>query len=472
MKRSELFLMILQVPIDYIMLFLAGASAFGLRFTSWAVALKPVMFNMTFLDFAYVLCLTATVWIIIFSLLGLYKPDPNKKLLHDITNIVLGCSAGLALVAVYVMFTQQLFDSRFLVVVSWVLSIIYVIVGRLFVRGIKSIMYRMGIGLRQIVIIGNDEMAISISEVLKSRKELGYNVVKIFKNFDSELEKLINSKKIDEVIFTNPRAREKEALSVIEICNNNHIIFKYSADLFSTYSGNMTIHPLAGVPIVELRRTSLGAWGRVVKRLFDVILSIILIALLSPIMLICFLIILLETGRPVIYKNERVGIRGKRFFTLKFRSMYQKDSTGSQFGRQGKKAEEKEKELIEKQSARTGPIYKIADDPRVTGFGRFMRRWSIDELPQFFNVLFGSMSIVGPRPHQPREVQHYENEYKQVFTLKPGVTGLAQISGRSDLSFEDEMKLDIFYTEHWKLLTDIVIFIKTPFILFKKRKAL
>ena len=183
-------------------------------------------------------------------------------------------------------------------------------------------------------------------------------------------------------------------------------------------------------------------------------------------------IILIETGRPVIYKNERIGIRGRKFFTLKFRSMFQKDSTGSQFGDLGKKAEAYEQELIKKQNARKGPIYKIKNDPRITSFGCFIRRWSIDELPQFLNVLKGEMSIVGPRPHQPREVEKYEKEYPIVFTLKPGITGLAQISGRSDLSFEEEMKLDILYTERWSLMQDLVIFIKTPFVVFKKRKVL
>jgi lipopolysaccharide/colanic/teichoic acid biosynthesis glycosyltransferase len=189
-------------------------------------------------------------------------------------------------------------------------------------------------------------------------------------------------------------------------------------------------------------------------------------------MLLSTLVILFETGTPIIYKNERVGIRGHKFFTLKFRSMYKEKSTGSQFGDAGKKAEKEEEKLIKKQSARSGPIYKIADDPRVTKFGRFIRRWSIDELPQFFNVIRGEMSIVGPRPHQPREVEQYEEKYRKVFTLKPGITGLAQISGRSDLDFEEEMKLDVFYIEKWSLLLDVIVFLKTPFILFKRRKVL
>ncbi len=282
----------------------------------------------------------------------------------------------------------------------------------------------------------------------------------------------IDRLKIDELLFTNPRAKEKEALLAIRYCNLHHKVFKYSADLFSTHAANMSVHPLAGIPVVEFKRTSLEGWGRVLKRISDIVLSVTMIVVLSPVMVLTSLIILMETGRPIIYKNERVGIRGKSFFTLKFRSMFQRDSTGSQFGKQGKEAEKKERELIKKQGTRKGPIYKIGNDPRVTPFGRFIRRLSIDELPNFFNVLRGDMSIVGPRPHQPREVEKYEKEFPQVFTLKPGITGLSQISGRSDLSFEEEMKLDIFYIEKWSPFLDIIIFIKTPFVLFRRRKAL
>ena len=151
--------------------------------------------------------------------------------------------------------------------------------------------------------------------------------------------------------------------------------------------------------------------------------------------------------------------------------MFQKDSTGAQFGKSGKHAEDAEAKLIKKQNSKHGPIYKIKNDPRVTPFGRFIRKWSIDELPQFVNVLKGEMSIVGPRPHQPREVEKYDKEHSVVFAIKPGVTGLAQISGRSDLTFEEEMRLDTLYVERWSLWLDIIIFIKTPFILFKKRSV-
>ncbi len=472
MKRSELIIMMLQVPLDFLLLILSGVSAYYLRYTNWAIALKPVLFDISVTNFIEIIMPVAVVWLVVFALAGLYSVDPNRKLMNTIGRVFLACSAGLSVVALYIMFTQQLFDSRFLAAGTWAFSLLYITLGRLIIRGIKAILYRKGIGSRGVAIIGHHGAAEEIIKTLKQRKELGYIVIGQYVHFDKNTKKDLKKKKPDEIIFTNPRAHEDETLEAIEFCNDNHITFKYSADLFDTFSTNMTVHPLAGIPVVELKRTPLEGWGRIIKRIFDIIASTFMIIIFSPIMLLVGIGILVETGSPVIYKNKRVGIRGNKFFAWKFRSMYKKDCTGEQFGERGVHAEKREKELIKKQSVRVGPIYKIKDDPRVTKFGKFLRRSSLDELPQFFNVLFGSMSIVGPRPHQPREVEQYEKDHKHVLTIKPGITGLAQISGRSDLSFDEEIRLDVFYIEKWSLLLDIIIFLKTPFILFRKRKAL
>ena len=472
MKRSELILMVLQVPIDFGLLLLAGLSAFVLRFSDWAVALKPISFGLSVGMFMEIVLYVAFAWILIFSFAGLYSTDPNRKLSRDLSRLFLACSTGLAGVAMYVMFTQQLFDSRFLVASGWAFAIVYVGIGRIAMRGVKGAMYRLGIGLRQVVVIGSGDVAGALVFALNNHKSFGYRVVRVLPNFTSASTKTLDTLYFDELLFTNPRADQKETLRAVDYCNRYHKTFKYSADLFATLSTNMSVSPLAGVPIVELRRTRLGGWGRVFKRGFDIFFATLFFIITLPVVGICTIIILIETGKPIIYKNERVGIRGKRFFVYKLRSMYQKDSTGLQFGKAGKQAEQREQQLIHEKDSRKGPIYKVADDPRVTPFGRFLRRWSLDELPQFWNVIKGDMSLVGPRPHQPREVMQYQDEYPIVFTLKPGVTGLAQISGRSDLSFEEEMRLDALYTEKWTLLIDLIILIKTPFILFKKRKAL
>ncbi len=472
MKRSEIFLMILKVPLDFVMVVLAGISAYYFRFSEWALKIKSVSFGLTLTDFLSILMPVVFLVLLIFAFFGLYSLNQNRKFSAELMKIIFALSVCLAFIALYILFSGKLFDSRFLFLFTYIFSIIYIFFGRLFVRGLKSILYRSGVGLRKVIIIGDDEMTKKMSEILEKRKELGYLVVKKITEFNEKNAKEILSLEVNEIIFAASKKDEKQFLRALNFCNLNHLVFKYSADLFSVYSNNIVMNPLAGVPIIEIKKTPLEAWGRVSKRFFDVIMSIFIIIITSPLMLLVAVLVFFETGRPIIYKNERVGIREKKFFTLKFRSMYQKDSTGIQFGKEGEKALKKEEELIAKNNSKIGPIYKIQNDPRVTKIGKFIRRTSIDELPQFFNVLFGTMSIVGPRPHQPREVDNYKENFPKVFTLKPGITGLSQISGRSDLSFEEEMKLDIFYIENWSLFLDIIIFIKTPFVLFKKRKAL
>lgn len=472
MKKTSILLMVLKVPVDFLMLILASISAYYLRFSNWAVELKPVLFDLGLYQFLNISALVALAWLVVFAIVGLYSADPNRKFGEEVVRVVFGCSVGLALVTLYIFFTRDIFESRFLVAAGWGFSVAYVVFGRLLVRGFKGLLYRMNTGLRRVVIIGEDKTKKDIKKTLTDRSELGYEVVAEYPHFNDKNKKEILEQGADEIIFTNPRSHKKqEVLSAMRWCNEYHIVFKYTADLFSTFATNMKVHPLAGMPVVEIQRTSLEGWGRVVKRVFDVVGSIILIILTSPIMLFAAIGTLIETGRPVIYKNKRVGLKGEEFFTLKFRSMYQDGSIGPQF-ENSEEAEKIEQELIKKQNSRKGPIYKIEDDPRITPFGGFLRRWSIDELPQFFNVLFGDMSLVGPRPHQPKEVEGYKPHHKRVLVVKPGITGLSQISGRSDLSYEEEIKLDIFYIENWSLFLDMIILIKTPFILFKNRKAL
>lgn len=464
--------MVLQVPLDFILLVAAALSAFYVRFTPWAVSIRPVMFGLSLGTYASIVTLVGLSWIILFAIAGLYTPDPNRRLAADFYRIFLACSAGLSMVALYLLFTQAVFDSRFLVAVSWFLAMIYIAFGRLLIRGAKNLLYRLGMGRRQVILIGENPVSKALSATFHDRPALGYHLVGLFPSFAEALSGHAFAYEVDEVIFTNPRAETNDTLSAIQFCAEHHIVFKYSADLFATYATHMSVQPMAGIPIIEIRRTRLEGWGRVIKRLFDVIGSIITFIIFSPLMLATAIVVLIETGRPIIYKNERVGTAGKKFFTLKFRSLYQKDCTGAQFGAAGITALKKEAELIATNSIKTGPVYKIANDPRVTPFGRFIRRWSIDELPQLLNVFAGSMSLVGPRPHQPREVARYEPGQAKLLTIKPGLTGLAQISGRSDLSFADEVRLDVFYIENWNPWLDFIILLKTPFIIFRKRQAL
>lgn len=468
MKRFEFTFTFLQLPLDYLMLILAAFTAYSLRFAKITTAIRPVIFNLPWEKYWPLVLIVAGGWIVIFAISGLYNTNPNRKLTSELNRVFFACATGFAAITIYVFFTFQKFDSRFLVLASWVLAVIYVSAGRIMLRLLKILCYRLGLGLRRTVIVGSDEVEEQILNTLNSSSHLGYKIIAQIPNFNLEKLKSLKKSGTDEIIFTNPKSREEEALQTIDFANENHITFKYSADLFATVSSNMAISTIAGIPIIELRRTRLGGWGGILKRIVDIVGSIFLIIIFSPVFLITSIIIWVESGAPIIYKNERVGQEGEKFLTLKFRSMYQKYCTGEQFGKNGQDALKIEKKLIEEKSEKKGPVYKIKNDPRITPFGRFIRRFSVDELPQFINVLKGEMSLVGPRPHQVREVNKYEKWHKTVLAIKPGITGITQISGRSNLSFDEEARLDIFYIEHWSLLTDLVILIKTPFIVLRK----
>jgi exopolysaccharide biosynthesis polyprenyl glycosylphosphotransferase len=214
---------------------------------------------------------------------------------------------------------------------------------------------------------------------------------------------------------------------------------------------------VAGLPLIHVTTPTLEGGQRVAKRLFDVIVSSGLILLASPLMGLVAVLIKLDSRGAILFRQERVGIEGKHFRMLKFRSMVVD-------------AEAKLTELVEKNEG-SGPLFKMKNDPRITSVGRTLRRFSIDELPQLFNVLDGSMSLVGPRPPLPREVEAYENDVRRRLLVKPGVTGLWQVSGRSNLSWQDSVRLDLYYVENWSLAGDLVIILRTVRAVFHSTGA-
>jgi exopolysaccharide biosynthesis polyprenyl glycosylphosphotransferase len=379
-------------------------------------------------------------------------------------------------VIVYMFFRRELFDSRFIVLTGWAISILYIIVGRMILRLIQNITLRYGLGTHKLIIIGNNNETQSIIENIKNHREYGYKLITVIPTITpdtiAELKTLHQKNRIDEILQADSTISRSHSIELINFCEENNIVFKYSAGTFEARTTNIDVHMIAGIPVVEMKKTKLDGWGRVAKRLLDFIVSLLLIVILSPVLLIIALAVRLESRGPIIYKNERVSKNGI-FNVYKFRSMYGEYCVGKQFAKyyDQKKVLEFEQELISRQSKRQGPVYKVLDDPRRTIVGRFIERTSLDELPQLFNVFLGNMSLVGPRPHQPREVEKYEPDHKRVLDIKPGVTGLAQISGRSDLDFDEEVKLDTYYIENWSMGLDLWILFKTPFaVIWRKAK--
>ncbi len=470
MKKIELFFSILFIPVDFIFLVLAGVSAYYLRFSAWSVSHWPIIFNLPFPDYFKLLLIISVLWIIIFFLSGLYQIHNSRRLALELQKIFLASSTGFALVAIIIFFQREFFDSRFIVLVGWALAIIYISLAHAFIRWLQRRLFFYNLGVHKVVLIGNSKTTESLIAEFASNRQSGFKVVKRLRDFSletsKELMEFIANHQVDEVIQSDPNLSKVETLRLYDFTNENQLTFKYVADLLEVKVLRSEVAEIIGIPIVEVKKTTLEGWGRISKRIFDIIISGLLIIIFSPLLLVTIISILLDSRGPLFFSHRddgscltRIGEGGVPFKYFKFRSMIP-NSDSMRYN-----------ELADRNLRVDGPMVKIKDDPRVTRVGKIIRRWSIDELPELFLVFIGRMSLVGPRPHLPEEVAKYENYHKKTLTIKPGITGLAQVSGRSDLLFEEEVKLDIYYIENWSLILDISILFKTPLAIFKHREA-
>jgi len=472
-KKAELFFTFLKIPFDFLALVCAGILAYFIRYEEIVQEIRPVIFDLSFDKYFYFVILTSAIWLIFFAWSGLYSFQ-KRNITIEISRIMLACSTGMAAVIIYMFFVRELFSSRFIVLTAWILSIFTVIIARVIIRKFQHFALSHGWGTHRVVIIGKNNNTEEIIKAFNDQPELGYKVVARFSEFDektkTEIEQINKRQPIDEIMQTDSNLSRKQSVDLVDFAAEHNLIFKYAAGQFEARTTNVEVHMIAGVPIVEIKKTKLDGWGKIIKRIIDLIFSTILIIIFSPIMLVIAVLIRLEDWGPAIYKNERVHSKGT-FNVYKFRSMYKKYCTGKQFAKYADPDAvlKYEEDLAKKQSKRKGPVYKILNDPRRSKVGRFIEKTSLDELPQLFNVWIGNMSLVGPRPHQPREVAKYKKQHKRVLDIKPGVSGLAQISGRSDLDFEEEVKLDTYYIENWSLRLDFWIMLKTPWIILTRK---
>lgn len=469
MKKLDLIFTAILVPVDFIMIILATLAAYFLRFAPIVTDIRPAIFNLPLREYLAIAFFIAIFWLVLFALSGLYKIKDNKSTAEEFYKIFLGCSAGIMLVMILIFARRELFSSRFIVLAVWGFSIIFVTLGRFLVGKVQAAFRKRGYGIRKVLIIGADRVAEIISQEITQKPEMGYKLIGVIKNYSndiiSQVKNFLNQHPdLYQIIQSKNGTSTEVSLKLVDFCDENHLVFKYTPDLFETQSLNIEIGTLAGVPIMELKRTRLDGWGRIIKRIFDLIGSLVLIILSSPVLLFVALAVKFDSEGPVFFsqydngeKLKRVGEHGKPFNYFKFRSM----KLGAHQMRQ---------ELADLNLRNDGPLFKIKNDPRVTQVGKFIRRYSLDELPELFLVFIGKMSLVGPRPHFPEEVEKYQRHHKKSLMIKPGITGLAQISGRSDLSFEDEVKLDAYYIENWSLLLDLQILLKTPLAVLKYQK--
>ncbi|OGM98115.1 MAG: hypothetical protein A2735_00185 [Candidatus Yanofskybacteria bacterium RIFCSPHIGHO2_01_FULL_41_21] len=463
MKKADLFFNVIRLPIDFGMLLLAGLTAYLLR-TQILASLRPVYFelNLPLINYMSLVLLVALVFICAYAVSGLYSMKVRIGKAEELLKIIVASSAGVMLVIIFIFLRQALFNSRFLVLGAWFLAIIFVAIGRLLIRYFQHVaVTRYNFGIQRVVLIGNDIVAQGLKDQLTKHPDTGYRIIAHWET--PQLESLAEfGDTVDEVLLITPSYADVTVIDLVDFCHEHHIVFKFVPNLYQTLTKHLDVDTIGAVPVIELKRTPLDGWGRVFKRVIDIISASVGLIIFSPIFLIVAILIKSETSGPVLIRQERVSGKNK-FFLLKFRSMIAVDPDGS--------ADSLKEGLLELNERQAGPLFKIKNDPRVTKIGRFIRRTRIDELPQFWNVLKGDISLVGPRPHLPNEINKYEKHHKKVLAIKAGATGLAQISGSSDLDFDEEVTLDSFYIENWSMSMDLKIIFCTIFKMLHDHSA-
>lgn len=458
MKKVDIALGLLRIPLDVLAALAALLLSYYLRLQN--IDLLP---NVQLLGAANTLpemayYLQTFVWpgillfVVLCGLARLYVLQIHFTLLREVQRLTMVCVLwAVCIMGWYFLVEKQLFYSRILLLHSTFFLLVFVTASRIVIRLIKRMLLRHGIGKIKIASVGTVPLAkAGFAMIEREPRYLYIGHINSLANLKSSAEH------IDQVIQTDPAPNSEQTVALIDYCRSEHIDYAFLPPVFADVPHQLRIERVKSVLLIKFMPTSLDGWGKVIKRLFDIVMSALLLIILSPVLVLVSVLILLQDGLPILYVSKRVGEHGKRQIpVLKFRSMV-------------KDADARKAKLLNKNERRDGPLFKMKNDPRITKLGRILRRFDIDELPQLFNVLVGHMSLVGPRPHLPAEVARYKSYEKRVFAVKPGITGLAQISGRSDLKFEDEVQLDLQYIEEWSVRRDIKILLYTVGVVLKK----
>lgn len=408
--------------------------------------------------------------VLLFAIRGLYNVRLTGSWFRQAWKIAGSATMGVSFLITYYFVFQPSASSRLMVPFVWVASIVVVSIGRLIVSWAMGLLYRVGLGETRLLVVGSGRLSKMMMQHLSANPNLGYSIVGFLHDMNDEpsdfgrfkmlgtlddLGLVIRSMQVDEVIIALPSNMHQEAIQSVRLCERLGASFKLVPDLYELSLSRIDMEAVEGIPLLSIKQASLNTFQRAVTRGVDILVSGIVLLLGLPLWIVIGLAIRLDSPGEIVYQQKRVGLSGKPFMVFKFRSMY-------------KNADQVLAALLAKNEAQ-GPLFKMKSDPRITPIGRFLRRTSFDEFPQLLNVLKGDMSLVGPRPAIPREVALYEDWQRGRLAIKPGLTGLWQVRGRSDLSFDEGVLMDLYYIENWSLrLYFQVLFSTIPAVLFSR----
>lgn len=407
----------------------------------------------------------AAIWHVIFRSFGLYRSRRIGSLFLEwrdvFKSVVLG---SLILPALALVLDLAAIDRRFMIV-FFLVSLVATCVGRALMRALLGEVRRKGRNLRNVVIVGCGSRGAAVGRELRQRPDLGYLLLGFIDDMEApespahngrekllgslaEAERIMANSRLDEIFITLPIKTYYERIAeLVAVAEDLGICVRMPADFFNLEIARADVDYLEQLPIMTMTSPAPSAGALLLKRVVDVVGASIVLIGLSPLLVAVALAIRLDSAGPVFFTQERVGLGRKRFRMLKFRTMVID-------------AEARMAEVAALNECR-GAAFKVSNDPRITGIGRWLRRLSIDELPQLCNVLIGDMSLVGPRPPLPHEVAEYATFDRRRLSMRPGITCLWQVGGRNSVDFENWVRLDLEYIDSWSILNDVKIMLRT-----------
>lgn len=461
---------------DFLALVAAFAAGYILRVS---ISHRPISETVHAGTYIEIFIFLLPFWILMFALLGLYNSSIHEKRFTEAGRLLIGSFFGVLFVIGYAYAVNKpVFPARLVPVYGFIFAFIFLVAFRNLARAIRAMLFKYDIGITNLVIIGDTLVARELVEILIDSKVSGYRIIgvvgtsshirehfpklPVFEDFDHAVKNL-KAEDIHGIVQTELYASSRRNNEILEFSQTNHISYRFVPGNSELFVGNIAVELFRSqIPVIAVHQTALIGWGRIVKRLSDIIIGGLMLVISLPFMIIIAVCIKLFDPRgSVLYQDPRLTRFGGTAKVYKFRTI-KKEFSGLKpeeaFEKMGKP------ELIKVYRANGD---QIADDPRISRIGQYLRRSSLDELPQLFNVVAGNISLVGPRALHGSELELYDKK-DLILTVKSGLTGLAQVSGRRDISFDERRKLDLYYVQNWSFWLDLVIMIKTIRVVFRR----
>lgn len=413
--------------------------------------------SLTFKEFLIPVLIMLPIYIVLYNFKKLYSTERTVFLSKEIINIFIANLFGIVIFSGLLFINKTIDYSRSLLIIFFIICTTFISLERVIIRISMRIARKKGLNIRYTVFVGYSESTEKFNKLINENRHWGYKVLGVFEDYKVDSENfnylgniaeldnyLAENRDIDEIIITLEMKDYDKLKTIISICEKLGIRTQIIPSYYKYFPAKPYVEEIGGLPLINIRYTPLdNILNKAIKRGIDIVGSLLAIIIFSPVMLIIAILIKLTSKGPIIFKQERIGLNRKPFIMYKFRSMRQQDP------------EEEKKD------------WTVKNDPRKTQIGAFIRKTSIDELPQFFNVLKGDMSLIGPRPERPFYVEKFKDEipkYMVKHQVRPGITGWAQVNGwRGDTSIKKRIECDIYYIENWSLTLDIKIVILTFF---------